>query len=327
MQKICHIYRIIDALSPIKCLLLRFMLALTLAISTASYASKIVELDINGPIGPAMADYVERGLLENKQALAEGLINYLAPNKSILLSKNNGLKVFQNNQKTTINASNPENQVLEPGWYNTLFSIITNPTIAYLLILIGIYGIFFELVRPGYILPGLLGAISMLLALYALQSLPVNYAGLLLIVLGMAFIIAEGFTPTFGILGIGGSAAFILGSIMLIHTDYVNYQIAWPAIWIMSVINIVFFVFLIGMVIKARRQISRNELNKLIGAKGRAFGDVHATGQAVIRGEVWSVFSKEPIKANKNIVVVVTKGLLLEIEEEKNAESDSSDSK
>lgn len=267
------------------------------------------------------ANFVQNALINTafipaEEALKKGLINVIALDKYKLLEQVNGLAVTQNNQKITLNTANPEIEVMQPDWYNVFLSIITHPTIAYLLVLLGIYGIFFELVNPGYIFPGVAGAFSMLLALYALQLLPVNYAGLLLIILGIAFIIAEGFTPSFGVLGIGGSAAFILGSIMLINTDYMNYQIAWPSIWVMSVINIVFFVFLIGMVIKARRQITRNGLIQLVGAKGRAFGNIHQSGQAVIRGEIWSVYSKKPIQANTNIVVVLTKGLLLEVMED-----------
>lgn len=250
------------------------------------------------------------------EALKAGVINYIATDEMDLLAKINGVSVTQNNRQIILNTTNPVIEQVNPDWRTRFLSIITNPSIAYLLILLGVYGIFFELLNPGFVLPGVIGAVSMLLALYALQLLPVNYTGLLLIILGIGFIVTEGLNPGYGILGVGGTIAFILGSIMLIETDVAIYKIAWPIIWAMAVVNIGFFVFLLGMVIKARRQKVNNGLAMLVGAKGRALGDINLEGQAVIRGEIWSVYSKVPISANKNIRVLLTRGLLLEVEED-----------
>lgn len=211
---------------------------------------------------------------------------------------------------------NPPAELMNGDWKTQILSIITNPTIAYLLILLGIYGVFFELVNPGYIFPGVIGGVSMIVALYALQSLPVNYVAFALIILGMLFIIAEAFTPSFGALGAGGTAAFIIGSIMLINSEQPSYQIAWPAICAMTFLNIFIFVFLLGMLIKSRRQKIKNGLVMLIGAKGRALGEINQQGQAIIRGEIWSVQSKKHIPADKNIKVISAEGLVLEIEED-----------
>lgn len=254
--------------------------------------------------------------ITSTEALNAGVINYIATDVPDLLSQINGVTVKQNNRIITINTANPEIQVMSPDWRTRFLSVITNPTVAYLLLLLGIYGIFFELVNPGFILPGVTGAVAMLLALYAMQLLPVNYAGLLLIFLGVAFVIAEGFTPSFGTLGIGGTIAFVLGSIMLINTDSAAYQIAWSAIWAMAAINIVVFLFLLSMAFKARKQKVNNGLIMLVGAKGRTLGDINLDGQAVIRGEIWSVYSKTPIAQDKPIKVMLTKGLLLEVEED-----------
>jgi len=155
----------------------------------------------------------------------------------------------------------------------------------------------------------------MLLALYALQLLPINYAGLALIIVGIMFMIAEGVTPSFGALGVGGTVAFLLGSIMLIDTEYATYQIAWPAIWGMALANIIVFVVLLGMVVKSRAQAERNGLIVLVGANGRALGEINLKGQAVIRGEIWSVQSKSPIAADKSIRVIAASDLVLEVEE------------
>lgn len=254
--------------------------------------------------------------ITSSEALKTGVINYIATDVNDLLSQLDGVTVMQNNQKITISTANPEIQTINPDWRTRFLSVITNPTVAYLLILLGIYGIFFELVNPGFILPGVTGAVAMLVALYALQLLPVNYAGLLLIFLGVAFVIAEGFTPSFGALGIGGTIAFVLGSIMLMNTDSAAYQIAWSAIWAMAVFNLVVFIFLLGMALKARKQKVNNGLVMLVGANGRTLGDINLEGQAVIRGEIWSVYAKTPIAKNKPIKVILTKGLLLEVEED-----------
>lgn len=250
------------------------------------------------------------------EALKAGVINYIATDETDLLAQLNGVTVTQNNQKITLNTLNPSIKKVNEDWRTRFLSIITNPTVAYLLILLGIYGIFFELMSPGFVLPGVVGTISMLLALYALQLLPVNYAGLGLIILGVIFVLAEGFTPSFGALGLGGTVAFVLGSIMLMNTGYEGYQIAWSVIWAMAVVNLIIFIILLGMVVKSRRQTVRNGLIMLVGAKGRALGDINLQGQAIIRGEIWSVFAKSPIAADKNIRVILTSGLLLEVEED-----------
>lgn len=254
------------------------------------------------------------------EALKAGVINYIATDETDLLAQLNKVAVMQNNQRISLNTLNASIEVVEPDWRTRFLSAITNPTVAYLLILLGIYGIFFELMNPGVVLPGVVGAVAMIIALYALQLLPINYAGLGLIVLGLAFIIAEGFTPSFGALGLGGTVAFILGSILLINTTNEAYQIAWSAIWAMAAANIVFFVFLLGMVIKSRHQTVKNGLIMLIGAKGRTLGDINLQGQAVIRGEIWSVYAKTPIAADKNIKVISASGLLLEVKEESSGE-------
>ncbi|WP_298623096.1 nodulation protein NfeD [uncultured Legionella sp.] len=254
------------------------------------------------------------------EALKAGVINYIATDKYDLLSQINGITVVQNNKKMILDTSNPHIELVNPDWRTQVLSVITNPTVAYLLILLGIYGIFFELVNPGFVLPGVVGAVSMLLALYALQLLPVNYAGLLLIILGIAFIVSEAFTPSFGVLGIGGTAAFVLGSIMLMNKDYAGYQIAWSVIWAMAILNILLFIVILGMAIKSRRQKVRNGLIMLVGAKGRALEAINPSGQAVIRGEIWNVRSNTPIEADKNIKVIVCDGLLLEVEEDYIAE-------
>nr|WP_081964930.1 nodulation protein NfeD [Legionella norrlandica] len=270
-------------------------------------------------------DFAQKAVIEGRsitadEALKKGVINYIAKNRADLLTQANGAKVNQNNRIITISTRNPKVEVISPDWRTQFLLVITNPTVAYLLLLLGVYGIFFELVNPGYVMPGVIGAVSILFALYALQLLPINYAGLGLIILGILFIIAEAFTPSFGALGVGGTVAFILGSIMLMDTEHVAFQIAWSAIWAMAVVNILIFVLILGMLVKSRGQAVKHGLEILVGAKGRALGEINLHGQAVIKGEIWSVHAKSPIAANKNIKVIQVSGLLLEVEEDKTAD-------
>lgn len=250
------------------------------------------------------------------EALKEKVINYVARDAQDLLVQLNGVVVSQNNQKMTLHTSNPEIKMLNPDWRTYFLSLITDPTVAYLLFLLGIYGIFFELINPGIVLPGVVGVISMLIALYAFQLLPVNYAGFSLILLGVGFIVAEAFLPSFGSLGVGGTVAFVLGSIMLLNSQSSAYQIAWSVIWAMAVVNILIFILILGMVIKARQQKVQNGLTVLLGAEGRALGAINLEGQAVIRGEIWSVRSQHFIANERPVKVVGNCGLTLEVEEE-----------
>ncbi|WP_045097734.1 NfeD family protein [Legionella fallonii] len=248
------------------------------------------------------------------EALKAKAINYIATDIPDLLSQLNNVTVVQNNQKITLNTQQTSIQVVNPNWRTQFLSVITNPTVAYFLILLGIYGILFELMSPGFVLPGVVGTVSILVALYALQLLPINYAGLGLMILGIIFIVAEGFTPSYGSLGIGGTISFVLGSIMLINTDDSAYRVAWSAIWAMAVVNVGIFIFVLGMVIKSKRQTIKNGLVMLVGARGRTLSEVNPRGQAVIRGEIWSVYAKKPIEVNKKVKVIQTSGLWLEVD-------------
>ncbi|CAM3650418.1 peptidase [Legionella oakridgensis] len=254
--------------------------------------------------------------LTSSEALKEGVINYIATDEKDLLSQLNGIAVMQNNQKIILNTNNPIIEIINPDWRTQFLSLITVPTLAYLLLLLGIYGIFFELVNPGHVLPGVIGAISLCLAFYAFQLLPINYAGFFLIILGIGFIIAEAFTPAYGSLGGGGTIAFVIGSIMLFDTHTQMYRIAWTVIWFMAFLNILLFIVLLGAALKARNQSVKHGLAVLEGAKGRALGDIDREGQAVIRGEIWSVRSQGFIAATRPIKVIKASGLILEVKED-----------
>lgn len=258
---------------------------------------------------------VDAATMTDTEALKSGVINFIAKDEQDLLVQLNGLVVTQNNKQIKIDTTNPRIEVITPGWRTDFLAAITNPNVAYFLILLGLYGIFFELLNPGFVLPGVIGGVSMLTALYALQLLPVNYTGLGLMILGVIFIIGEGHTHTFGVLSVGGTVSFVLGSIMLINTTDVAYQIAWSVIWAMTVINIAILLLLFSMVFRAQRRRTVIGLSTLIGSTGRALGEINLEGLAVIRGEIWSVHAKTPISINKKIKVINVDGLYLEVKE------------
>ncbi|KTD66296.1 NfeD family protein [Legionella spiritensis] len=259
---------------------------------------------------------VDAATMTESEALKAGVINIIAKNEKDLLTKVHGKVVTQNGLKIQIDTSDKPIVRVEPDWRTKILMVITDPTIAYMLLVLGIYGIFFELLNPGFVLPGVIGAIAILVALYALQLLPVNYAGLALILVGIAFIVVEAFTPSFGILGIGGTAAFVIGSILLLDSEHQHYQIAWAAIWAMAAANILVMLTLLGMAVKSRKKQIQHGLEVLIGAQGRTLSRVDPEGQAVIRGEIWQVRSVQPIDKDKKIKVKGAGSLLLDVEEQ-----------
>src|SRR5581483_11856196 len=172
--------------------------------------------------------------LPAEEALKLKVADLIADDVPDLLRKVDGRELRLEGKAVRLATKDAGIEALEPDWRNKLLSIITDPNVAYILMMLGIYGLFFELWNPGFVLPGVIGGICLLLALYAFQVLPVNYAGLGLILLGIAFMVAEMFMPSFGALGIGGVTAFVVGSIILLDTDVEGYDIAWQLIAIVA---------------------------------------------------------------------------------------------
>ncbi|HEV2524224.1 MAG TPA: NfeD family protein, partial [Gammaproteobacteria bacterium] len=205
-------------------------------------------------------------------------------------------------------------QSVAPDWRFQFLSIITDPTIAYILLLIGIYGLFFEFANPGFVLPGIAGTISVLLALYAFQLLPINYAGFALLLLGIAFMIAEAFVASFGALGIGGIIAFAVGSVLLLDTNVPGFGIAWQVILLMSLFSAGFFLVLMNLAIRSLRKKIVTGREALIGAEGKVI-EISADRLVVrIQGEIWKAQSEKPLAFGQKIRVVKVSGLLLTVE-------------
>lgn len=284
------------------------------------------------------------------EALKLHVIDLIANDIPDLLQRINGLNIALNgismqgpNKSTTENTintltlhlENPKIEVFKPGWRFDLLSIITDPTIAYILLLIGIYGLFFEFSNPGLVLPGIAGAIGLLLALYAFQLLPINYAGFALLLIGIACMIAEVYISSFGALGIGGIIAFVIGSFLLLDTETPGFTIAWQAILIMALVSTIFFLTVIRLAFSAMRRKIVTGHEALQGAIGEVLGYSHDAIDTLekfsktkillvrIEGEIWKAKLTESLASNttkvelqpgQKVRVVGVKGLILSVE-------------
>lgn len=200
--------------------------------------------------------------------------------------------------------------VWTPDWHDRILSVITNPSIALILMLVGIYGLFFEFSNPGLVLPGVAGAVCLLLAAYAFHLLPVNYAGLALIIVGIAFMVAEVFVPSYGSLGVGGVIAFVAGALMLIDTGAGGFGIPWPLIALLAVVTAVLLFAVVRMALRARRAPIVSGMTTMVGADGEMLEDCGETGWANIRGETWKVRTAGHLARGQRIRVVDVDGIL-----------------
>ena len=208
-------------------------------------------------------------------------------------------------------------QQMEIDWRTRILGVITNPSIAYIMILVGIYALIFEFMNPGLILPGVVGAICLLLALYAFHLLPVNYAGLALIGLGIVFMIAEAFLPSFGALGAGGLVAFVIGSVILMDdVEVPEFQIPYTLIGGVAVASGLFLLFVVGMLVRGRKAPVVTGREQLLGSAGVALEDFEREGWARVHGETWRVRSAGPVRKGQRLRVTAMDGLVLTVNAE-----------
>ena len=203
---------------------------------------------------------------------------------------------------------------LEPDWKSELLAVITSPTIAYLLLLIGVYGLVLEGYHPGAILPGVVGAICLLLALYAFQMLPVNYAGLALLVLGILLIIGEVMSPSFGVLGLGGIISMVIGSIILIDTDVPGFAVSKALIGGIALASAAGLMAIIMVAVKARQKPVVAGREELLGARGTVLADFDQSGDVFVHSERWQAVTSAPLREGQAIVVTGIDGLTLEVQ-------------
>lgn len=255
----------------------------------------------------------EAATLSAEDAKKNNVIDIVANDFTDLFEQINGLKVEIKGKPVEIKSKNLTIEDFPIDWRTRLLMIITNPSIAYILLMLGMYGLFFEFFHPGTMVPGVVGAIALVTALYAMQLLPINYAGLVLILLGIAFMVAESFMPSFGILGIGGTVAFLIGSILLFDTDVPEYRVAWPVILTITAANVGMFSMVISMALRSHRRKVVVGRENIVGEIGITLEDIETTGQARIQGERWKVEAEQPIAAGTKVKVIAIKGLVLTV--------------
>ncbi|MFM0281213.1 nodulation protein NfeD [Paraburkholderia sediminicola] len=280
------------------------------------------------------ADWAERAVreavsLSASEALAQHVVDLNARDIPDLLRQVDGRTISTAHGDVKLSTANVPVITLEPDWRNQFLAVITDPNVALVLLMIGMYGLFFEFANPGFVLPGVVGAISLLMGLFAMQMLPVNYVGLGLIFLGIAFLIGEAFLPTFGSLGFGGVVAFVIGALMLIDTDVPGYGIPLPLIAAVVVFSVVFVFGVSRLALRARRRPVVTGSEGLIGSLGVVLdgglspdagllpGDAAAggalAGWAQVHGERWRVSSTAPVAAGHAVRVTARRGLTLTV--------------
>jgi len=204
---------------------------------------------------------------------------------------------------------------IEPDWRSELLAVIANPSVALILMMIGIYGLLFEFSNPGFVLPGVVGGICLLLALYAFQLLPVNYAGVGLILLGIAFIVAEAFLPSFGALGIGGVVALVIGSVILFDPEVAaGYSLPVTFVVTLSLVSGAIVFFIVTMALKARGRPVVSGREEIVGAHGEVLEDFESEGWARVHGENWRVTAAGPMRRGQKVKVIGVDGLTLRAE-------------
>lgn len=256
----------------------------------------------------------EAASLSAEDALEKGVIDLMADDTTQLLGQIHGRKVEVLGSPRVLQTKNAQLVTIEPDWRSELLGIITNPNVAYILMLLGIYGLFFELSNPGGILPGVAGAIFLLLALYAFQVLPVNYAGLGLILLGAAFMVGEVFMPSFGALGIGGAIAFAIGSLILMETDVEGYTLSLPLVIALTLVSATFFMVVMTLFSRQRRQPVVSGQEQMVGATGEALETFDSHGYVRVHSERWEAETLRPVVKGQRIRVCALEGLTVTVE-------------
>lgn len=251
------------------------------------------------------------------EALELKVIDLVAADLDDLLRQINGRVIRMNGQTVALDTTNASIEHVKPDWRSRLLAVIGDPGIAYILMLLGIYGLIYEFSNPGMLFPGVVGGICLLLALFALQVMPINYVGLALMILGIVLMISEAFIPSFGALGVGGLIAFIIGSVMLIDTDVPGYGIPWALIVPVAAASGLFSFFAVGMAVRARARPVVTGAEEMIGAAGEILEDLEHEGWAHLHGEQWRVRSSVPLKRGSTVRVRARNGLTLDVEPEK----------
>lgn len=264
-------------------------------------------------------DWLEKAVRKSvsitaEEALRIHVIDIVTPDVDSLLRQINGREVDVNGVKTLIKTADAVIHEKMMGTRGRILSALSNPNIAYILLLIGLAGLYFEFSTPGAIFPGVIGGISLILAFYAMQTLSINYAGIALILLSIVLFIAEIKIISHGILSIGGVIALLIGSLMLFNTAGSSLRVAWSVLIPAVLITSLFFLAVVWMALKAQLRPPQGGGEGMAGQKGVAVGDVHREGKVLVDGEYWDAFSDRPIANGSSVRVVTVEQMKLKVE-------------
>jgi membrane-bound serine protease (ClpP class) len=255
--------------------------------------------------------------ITENEALRDSVVDLVVPSVQVLLKAIDGKTVVVGEEEKTLHTAEASITELEMDWRHRLLDVLSDPNIAYIFFMLGIYGLLFELYNPGSVLPGVVGAISLILAFYSLHTLPVNYAGLALIIVGIVLFILEIKITSYGLLTVGGAVSLLLGSIMLINSDSALefVSLSWSVIIPSVIVTVLFFMFAIGMGIRAQRLKPTTGVEGLIGVTGTALQDLAPTGQVRVHGEIWNATTAQgaTVKSGEPIEIISVDGLHLTV--------------
>jgi membrane-bound serine protease (ClpP class) len=267
------------------------------------------------------AEWAEQAVRESvslsaAEALALKVIDVVAGDLADLLRQLDGRVLrLGDAQGTSVTLATAAAAVvaIEPDWRGRLLGVISDPSLALILMLVGIYGLLFEFMNPGFVAPGVIGGVCLLLALWGLQMLPINYAGLALILLGIAFFVAEAFVPSFGALGVGGVAAFAFGALLLIDGDAPGFEIPLSMIGTLTLVSAAVVLGIVGMALRARRRPLVSGATTMVGTSAQILEADGVGGWASVDGERWHVRCAAPLQPGQQVRVTRVDGLTLEV--------------
>jgi len=253
--------------------------------------------------------------ITEKEALELNVIDYIVPTLDSLLSVIDGKEVDMDDQKYILHTENAEIITIRMNWRFRILDKISDPNIAYILMLLGMYGIIFELSNPGSVLPGIVGVIFLILAFFAMQTLPLNYAGLMLIIFAIILFLLEIKVVSYGLLSIGGVISMLLGSLMLFDSPEPFFKVSLSVILPAVILTAAFFLFAIGFGLKAQKQKPVSGAEGIIGEVGVAIEKISPEGRIKVHGEFWNAVAESPIKPKEKVkVCAVLDGLMLKVE-------------
>ena len=266
-------------------------------------------------------EWVEKAIRESvsitaDMAVKENVVDLVARDMDDLLTLLDGREIMLDTGKLTLQTKDLKLVYVTPGWRDMVLKTISNPNIAYILMMIGLAGLYFELSHPGAIFPGVVGAISLILAFFSFQTLPVNYAGLLLIALAIIFFIAEIKVTSYGLLSLAGLISLTLGSIMLFEDVGVSLKLMMPTIVLIGG----FFVGIAFLAFRAYRRTPKGGRDGLIGESGVVEGKIDPEGLIFAHGEYWKATSNEVVEEGEKVRIIGLRGLMLIVEKEKATE-------